>query len=233
MQRPSFSIILLFLGAMLYHQQGEAQTMSLGTWNIVQMRFGITEKITVFTEAQLRSLKFYTHFHYYEYKGGIEYKALPTLRLSLGAGDYDTYREGGNFITPKNNDEFRLWPQVILAQTLGKFTIEQRYRAEFRFTSNGYRNRFRYRISLQYPFGKPKENIRPFQLSVSNEIFLTDKAPYFERNRLAFNFNYRLNESVAFMIGYLHQFDYRLTDETGRDFLQLGLTIDLKRTLNK
>ncbi|MCU0434655.1 MAG: DUF2490 domain-containing protein [Bacteroidia bacterium] len=223
---PCLFLTVLSLG---FLRPLHAQNSSLGSWNIFQVKYGITDKLSLFGEAQLRSLRFYTHFHYYEYKGGIEYKPLPGLRLALGAGDYDTYREGGNFVTPKNNDEFRLWPQIQLSQTLGKFKIEQRYRAEFRFTSNGYRNRFRYRLALLYPFGKEKNGFTPFQLSVSNELFFTNREPYFERNRLAFNFNYRLSKQLSFMAGYLHQFDYRINDETGRDFLQLGIYIELKR----
>lgn len=110
--------------------------------------------MSVFGEAQLRSLQFYDDFHYYEYKAGFNYKALKNLKLTLGAGSYQTYKEGGNFVVPKNNNEFRIWPQVILSQKLGAFTVEQRYRAEFRYTSNGYRNRYRYRLGLSYPFGK-------------------------------------------------------------------------------
>ncbi|MFM9028913.1 MAG: DUF2490 domain-containing protein, partial [Bacteroidota bacterium] len=79
------------------------------------------------------------------------------ISLTLGAGSYQTYREGGNFELPKNNDEFRLWPQLQLVQEIGRFKIEQRYRAELRWTSNGYRNRFRYRLGVLYPFGKMKE----------------------------------------------------------------------------
>jgi hypothetical protein len=30
------------------------------------------------------------------------------------------------------------------------------------------------------------------------------------------------------MLGYLHQFDYKINDETGRDFLQIGCYFDLK-----
>lgn len=222
--RFTFLMCLIFPGSPM-----PAQQASLGSWNIVQVKYGLTGKLSLFAEAQLRSLRFYTHFHYYEYKGGIEYKALPGLRLALGAGDYDTYREGGNFVTPKNNDEFRLWPQVQLSQPLGRFTIEQRYRAEFRFTSNGYRNRFRYRLALLFPFGKVVNQVKPFQLSISNELFFTNREPYFERNRLAFNFTYRATPQLSFMAGYLHQFDYRINDETGRDFLQLGVYIDIKR----
>lgn len=90
---------------------------------------------------------------------------------------YQTYKEGGDFVLPKNNDEFRIWPQVILFQSIGNLKIEQRYRAELRFTSNGYRNRFRYRLGFSYPFGKERNEYKPFQISASNEIFFTDKEP--------------------------------------------------------
>jgi hypothetical protein len=52
------------------------------------------------------------------------------------------YKEGGDFVLPKNNDEIRLWPQLLLTQQLGKFIVEQRGRVEMRFTKSGYRNRF-------------------------------------------------------------------------------------------
>ena len=135
-------VILVLFGA---HTIG-AQTNTLGSWNIVNVKLNYTEKWSVFAEAQLRSLKFYDHFHYYEYKGGINYKAFKNVTLTLGAGSYQTYAEGGDFVLPKNNDEFRLWPQITLFQSIGKIKIEQRYRAEQRFNSSCYSNRFRYRL---------------------------------------------------------------------------------------
>lgn len=200
----------------------------LGSWNILNVRLVHTKKWSYFTEGQIRSLKFYDNFHYYEIKGGANYKINEGVQLTLGAGSYQTYREGGNFVTPKNNNEFRVWPQIQLSQSLGKFKVEQRYRAELRFTSNGYRNRFRYRLLLLRHFGAERNEVVPFNISVSNELFFTDNEPYFERNRLAFNFTYKLSKQVSFMLGYLHQFDYKINDETGRDFLQIGCYFDLK-----
>ncbi len=204
-----------------------AQTSDLGSWNILNLKYNQSDKLSFFGEAQLRSLKFYNHFHYYEYKGGIDYQVYKNVKLTLGAGSYQTYMEGGDFVLPKNNNEFRLWPQLVLFQSIGKFKIEQRYRTEFRFTSNGYRNRFRYRLGASYPLGKQKNGYNPFQLSVSDEIFFTDNEPYFERNRLLFALNYKPSKSSTIQIGYLHQFDYKINDETGRDFLVLGLYFDL------
>ena len=208
-----------------------AQTNDLGSWKILNLKYHFDKKWRFFVEAQLRSLKVYNNFHYYEYKGGINYKIHKNVKLTLGAGSYQTYKEGGDFILPKNNAEFRIWPQIILFQSIGKLKIEQRYRAEFRFTSNGYRNRFRYRFGTSYAFGKERKEYKPFQISVNDEIFLNDKEPYFARNRLLFSFNYKPSTATTLQIGYLHQFDYRINDETGRSFLVLGFYYDLFRKL--
>ena len=222
--KKSFQITLVFL---LFVSRLSAQNFDLGSWNILNLKYNVNENVSFFGEAQLRSLKFYKDFHYYEYKGGFNYKIYKNVMLTLGTGTYQTFKEGGNFVLPKNNDEFRLWPQVILSQTAGKFKIEQRYRAEFRFTNNGYRNRFRYRLGLSYPFGKEKNGNKPFQINLSNEVFFTDKEPYFERNRMLIAFNYKTSKVSTLQIGYLHQFDYKINDETGRDFLQVGYFIDI------
>ncbi len=204
-----------------------AQSNGLGSWNIINLKYKLTEKWSFFGEAQVRSLGFYTQFHYHEYKAGINYKAHSNVVLTLAAGDYDTYKEGGNFKTPKNNDEFRIWPQITLTQSIKRLKIEQRYRAEFRFTTNGYRNRYRYRIGASYAFGKTNKDHKPFILNASNELFFTGKEPYFERNRYQVSLGYKINKQVAVQLGYLHQFDYKINDETGRDFLLLGIYFEL------
>jgi len=206
-----------------------AQTFDLGSWNILNLKYNHDEKLSFFGEGQMRSLKFYSNFHYYEFKGGINYKVHKNVKLSLGAGSYQTYKEGGDFVLPKNNNEFRIWPQLILFQSINKLKIEQRYRAELRFTSNGYRNRFRYRLGVSYPFGKLRNDYKPFQVSASNELFFTDNEPYFERNRMLLAFNYKPSKATTIQIGYLHQLDYKINDETGRDFFQIGYFIELFR----
>ena len=211
-----------------------AQTIDVGSWNILNVKYTQSDKLNFFAEAQIRSLKFYNNFHYYEYKGGITYKVHTNVKLTVGAGSYQTYKEGGDFVLPKNNDELRVWPQVIISQTVYKLKIEQRYRAELRWTSFGYRNRFRYRFGVSYPFGPERIEYKPFQLNVSNELFFTDNEPYFERNRLLFAFNYKPSKSTTIQLGYLHQFDYKINDETGRDFFVAGIYYELfKKSTSK
>lgn len=203
-----------------------AQNIDLGSWNILNLKYNVNAKWSLFGEGQIRSLQFYNNFHYYEYKGGFNYKLYDNVVLTLAAGSYQTYKEGGDFRLPKNNDEFRLWPQIVLSQAVGRLKIEQRYRVEMRFTSSGYRNRFRYRLGVSYPLGKF------FQIGANNELFFTDKEPYFERNRLAFSLNYKPSPRTSILIGYLQQFDYKINDETGRDFLQVGYFIELTKKNN-
>jgi len=65
-----------------------------------------------------------------------------------------------------------------------RLKFEYRYRAQQQWTSNGFRNRFRYRLNTILPLKKKKVEPKTFYLNASNEIFYTDRAPYFERNRL-------------------------------------------------
>jgi len=225
MKRTGFLFFLFYIYSICLI----GQSNDMGSWNILNVKYSLNNKWSAFGESQLRSLKFYDDFHYYEFKGGIDFKANSNLKLTLGAGSYQTYKEGGDFVLPKNNNELRIWPQLVLSQSLGKINIEQRYRTEFRFTSNGYRNRFRYRLALSYPFGKEKESYKPFQFGISNEIFFTDNEPYFERNRLLVAFSYKPSKRTTIQIGYLKQFDYKINDETGRDFFQIAYYIELFR----
>jgi hypothetical protein len=206
----------------------KAQSSEIGSWNILSIKHKFNNKFGLLAEGQIRSLKFYNNFHYYEYKAAIDYNPTKTLQLTLGIGDYNTFSEGGNFKTPIKSDEIRLWPQIQLSQTIGIFKIEQRYRWEMRFTNNEYNNRFRYRVGVQLPFGFTKSQAnKSFKIAVYNEIFFTDKEPYFVRNRFSTQLTAKLNKSLSLMLGYLHQFDYKINDETGKDFIMLGYYIDL------
>ncbi|MEY3501463.1 MAG: hypothetical protein RL308_3136, partial [Bacteroidota bacterium] len=41
--------------------------------------------------------------------------------------------------------------------------------------------------------------------------------------------NYKPSKATTIQIGYLHQFDYKINDETGRDFFQIGYFIEFSR----
>lgn len=214
-----FTIIIYLLPAASFAQ--------IGTWNIVNLKINTSDRLSFFGEAQLRSLKTYDHFHYYEFKGGASLTLKKNLSFTTGFGSYNTYAEGGDFKRPMANKEFRTWLQISTRQSYGRVNAEHRYRAEQRWTSYGYRNRFRYRVNATIPLNTKKIEKGTFYSILWNEIFFTDKAPYFERNRYFAGFGYEISKSMALQTGYLHQFDYKINDETGRDFIQLSLLFSL------
>ncbi|MFM7486298.1 MAG: DUF2490 domain-containing protein [Cytophagales bacterium] len=200
----------------------------LGSWSIFSVKASVGEKWGVFAEGQIRSLKLYSNFHYHEIKGGISYALDKNFSVAIAGGKYDTYRAGGDFITPKASDEFRLFQQLTMSQYLKHIKFEHRYRAEQRFTQNGYRNRLRYRLQAVIPIKAAKVGPKTPYLSMSGELFFTDTPGYFERLRFYFGAGYQLTNTFSLQAGVLHQFDYRLIDETGKNFFQISFLWDIK-----
>ena len=66
--------LLVFIALYFSMNEIAAQTNELGSWNILNLKYNQNQKLSFFGEAQLRSLKLYTNYHYYEYKGGFNYK---------------------------------------------------------------------------------------------------------------------------------------------------------------
>jgi len=214
--------LLVFL---FFVQTGATQT---GTWNIINTKVDLNEKWNLFGELQLRSLRLYDDFHYYEVKGGASYVISKASSISAGFGIFDTYSPGENFKTPMVNDEWRSWIQFSIMQYEKRLKLEHRYRAEQRWTSNGFRNRFRYRLNTALPLNNKKIEPRTYYLTASNEIFFTNLAPYFERNRLFVGGGYEFSHLFTIQAGYLHQFDYKINDETGKNFLQLSFLFEMQ-----
>jgi hypothetical protein len=219
----------IVMPALLFYNLAVAQTPGLGTWNIINGRYSFNDKWNVFAEAQLRTQKFYNHFFYHEAKGGVGYNITDKAAALIGMGQYVTYEPTGNFKSPVSNSEFRMWVQFTLTNNIDRLKIEHRYRAEQRFTSSGYRNRFRYRLSAIVPINKPKIEARTFYASANNEIFLTNRNPYYERNRLFIGGGYAFTKEFTLQGGWLKQFDFRPHSTSfTKDYLQVSLLFDFK-----
>lgn len=203
-----------------------AQSPGLGSWNQINVQYTFNKKIALFGEAQLRSINFYDRYYYFDAKAAIDYSFGNGLKVALGAGKYNEYQEGGDFLTPLKGDEFRLWTQIMTIQNLWKLKVEQRYRAEYRIFPYETRHRFRYRIGLSIPFGPRINGVKPLTLAATNELFMMAETPYFIRNRFSPVIKYRISKSTSLQAGYMYQFDYKYDAEKGRDFLFLGIILD-------
>ncbi|MDQ3016546.1 MAG: DUF2490 domain-containing protein [Bacteroidota bacterium] len=207
-----------------------AQSGPLGSWSIINTKISFNKRWSAFAEGQLRSVKFYDDFFYFEIKGGLTYNLTEQIAMTAGAGRYHTYTtsQSGDFVEPLTQGETRTWVQVSMEQLLDRVHFEHRYRAEQRFTTNGYRNRFRYRLNVFFPINRRELVPKTIYASVSDEVFFFDKAPYYERNRFYAGLGYKASSTVAFQAGYMRQFDYKIEKSSHRNFLQASLLFSFR-----
>lgn len=210
---------------------GQTSSDGLGSWTIANARLQLNKKWSVWAELQLRSLQFYDQFHYHETKGGVQYNIGEASSILAGFGRYVTYSPGGNFKQPLLNDELRTWLQFSMGNRFGKLRVDHRYRIEQRWTSAGYRNRFRYRLSLTIPINKAKMETGALYATGWDEIFLTNLQPHFERNRFFLGLGYEVSDPFTLQAGLLNQYDYRLAiAPLTKNFFQLSMLFDIKTT---
>lgn len=197
----------------------------LGSWSVLNLRGKVWGPFYFMFETQTRSSKFYNHFFYHEFKGGLGINLNKRFALFVGTGKYDTYTKGGNYQLPRTADEVRLWQEATIKDNIKRVFFEHRFRIEQRFFTTGFRNRYRYRLGIAVPINKPKMDNKTFYVSTFNELFLTNVAPYFERNRFFVGGGYRIKPATI-QVGYVNQLDYKFTSNTNKNFFQLTVTID-------
>lgn len=203
----------------------KAQT---GSWNILDAKIKVNKNWSVFTEAQLRSLNFYDAFYYYELKGGATFQLSKNVSVTGGLGTYQTYSPGGNFKTPELNNEFRTWLQLDMAQEIKRLRIEHRYRIEQQWASDGFHNRFRYRLNATLPIAKKNIAPKTFYVNSSEEVFFTTNSPYFIKNRFFAGCGYVFTKLFTCQSGYMQQFDILTTDKIRKGFFQVSFLFELK-----
>ena len=217
------TIIVLLLSNFAF-----SQNKGLGSWHVVNAQLSLSNKWEAFAELQTRSNKFFDDFFYYEIKGGASYSINSNFSVLVGVGRYATYAGDGNFVKPFDNEEFRVWQQLTMNQYLDRLKIEHRYRAEQKWVTDGYRNRFRYRLNAMLPLNAAKLVPGTLYLNAYNEVFLNNKAPHFERNRFFAGAGYILTPVTTVQAGYVNQYNYALDKRGGKNFLQFSLILQFE-----
>jgi hypothetical protein len=226
MSRPFVVLtILLFFTLSAY-----AQYDGVGGWNVVTVNFhGNTQhRWGGYLEAQNRNYSVTDRFYYYEVKGGVSYMLDKNNMALLGIGRYVTY-DFRDIDDGPDLQEFRLWQQFISNQFLGRIRFEHRYRIEQRWFNTGYRNRFRYRLSLSIPINKPKVEQGTLFGVVYDELFFNNKEPNFERNRVAALLGYQFSKSFSIQTGVLNQFNNTNTLDNRKYYFLLNTIFAIPR----
>ena len=201
-----------------------AQTDVLGGWYIVNLNYHLNQKFTLYSEIQTRSQHVADDFYYHELKGGASYTLPGKEAVFVGFGNYKSYTYPGNFEKPVTVNENRIWEQFTMSNTISRIKLEHRYRIEQRWLNGEYHNRFRYRLAAYVPINHSTIKDNTLFISVFDEVFFTDKPPYFLRNRVFAGPGYQINKLLTIQTGFIRQFDYNITDNgSGKNFLQFSL----------
>ncbi|TZF84981.1 DUF2490 domain-containing protein [Pedobacter sp. BS3] len=227
--------LLLLLFCTVSCKFGLAQTdHQWGSWSIltVQLPSTTAHKWGGYAEAQLRTDAVFSRFQYYEYKAGVSYSISKNFTGLLGAGRYITY-DADNLGAGPLTKETRLWEQLVINQYLDRLKFEHRYRAEQRWLSSGYRNRFRYRLSMAIPLNKPKVEPNTAYISLYDEVFLNNRAPHFERNRLMAGMGYQFTKNIGAQLGWVNQYNYTTASSGSKNNLVVTLIYTLDRDDNQ
>lgn len=154
--------------------------------------------------------------------------SIKKIKFALGAGNFGTFTDGGNFLKPKTSNETRLWEQAVMSHKLNRVKLEQRLRIEQRWYDDGnYRNRFRYRLGLTLPLGDEKNKSSKIYLTTFEEVFFTDKKPHFSRSRFLFGPGYQFNSFITLQPAYVYQYDISKNSKQGKHFLQVSVLLKL------
>jgi hypothetical protein len=191
----------------------DAQSASdeLGTWLNVQGTNHISDRWTVFTEAQLRLYELASDPEQALLRVAPQFNLNPTAQVGFGYSyDWKWSFDDGDGPGEPDQTESRLHEQLTLRQSWGATALEHRYRVEQRWViqdgATSYSNRVRYRFQATLPLTGPLDRAGTVFLNAFDEIFVDVGGTLsFNQNRLSVMAGYRLGNHTDVQIGYLYQ----------------------------
>ncbi len=211
-------IFLLLLPFPLFAQEQ-------GDWGSWVMYFGlnrISPKFSIHTEIQYRNHSVPPgDIEQLLLRTGVNYHLNQQVMISTGyayiaSHDYDTDQNA------PENEEHRIWQQLITTQLVGRVKFEHRYRIEQRWVNRDFKNRLRYRLMLTVPLNKPKIETGTWFLGWYDEIFVNTEDTFFDRNRFYGALGYQVSSATNLQFGVMNQ---RVTD-FGKWYLQAAVTFN-------
>lgn len=223
-------IVLLVMALTLSHVKGQEPSGWFALFGNDKLKKGFD----LHYEVQYRNHNPIGRLNQLFFRTGLGYSFLKNSQnILLGYGfihnkpiDYfnDNYTsdEQQNFVF----NEHRIFQQYIIKHSISRLLLTHRYRFEQRFFRSNEALRARYFLSASLPLNKPLITEGTVYLNGYNELFMTFKDTYYDRNRTYFAFGYGVSNNLKVELGYLRE------DISGEIFnhFQISLfnTIDFK-----
>ena len=202
-------IILAFLAAPFL---GFSQENGPGNWLVYIGSKQLNSKWNLHHEIQYRNYNTIGNLEQLLLRTGLGYKVGEKSNLLLGYGYINSENYTGNEDDKVTVEEHRIFQQFITKHTIGKLSLQHRYRFEQRFVASNFKTRFRYFLGLNIPFKDSK-----YYLSTYNEIFLNGASNVFDRNRIYGGLGYKVSSGIKLEVGYMNQ----IFETSSRDQINL------------
>ena len=227
-KKIKYCVGLFLFGALFLSAQNDT-----GNW---LMYFGtnkISEKFSIHSEVQYRNHTISpTNIEQLLLRTGLNYHFNPKAFATFGYAHIGNHLYESDRKSPET-EEHRIWQQFLTTNKIGRVKFEHRYRVEERFIESDFKMRFRYRLMLFVPINRPTLEEGSLYIGIYDELFINDKARFFDRNRLYLGLGYQYAGNMHFQLGVLRQ----EVQSAAKTFLQFGLIyntdLSIKKTIKK
>ncbi|MFL5764724.1 MAG: DUF2490 domain-containing protein [Bacteroidia bacterium] len=174
----------------------------------------LNEKWSIYFDFGLRRTEWLDKWSQTLVRPGITRQLSPNVSVTAGAAWFNHYTT--SVIRP----EYRGWEQLLFSEVYGRVKVSHRLRAEQRFNQQvvkdelidnyNYNSRYRYQLALQVALNKPSIGDNTIYFLVSDEVMMNSGKEitynYFDQNRLAAGFGYKLNSAFGVTLSYMNVF---------------------------
>lgn len=215
-------LILSFL--LVYNTNYAQKTISnqQHAWITYQGNHKLTSKWGLHTEYQWRRADYFQDWQQSLARIGLDYHFHSNAFLSAGYGNIITFQYG-NMPVNHSFNEHRIWEQFTQTSTVGRISLQHRYRLEQRFLENYvksgsdivrsgtlFRNRIRYRALAYIPLNNSSMTDKTLFININDEVFLGFGqgigTNILDQNRLQIALGWKFNASCMIQAGYLNQY---------------------------
>ena len=184
-----------------------AKPGAYGLWPGYYGSIALNSRWGLWAEAQYRAYDFRLDLEQLLLRGAVTYNVRPDVQLAAGYAYVrsEPYIPGTE--QKRVTEEHRLYQQLILRNRWGRVYLTHRYRVEERFLPDEvFKVRFRYFLGGNLCLNHKGMHQGTAYLSAYNELFIHDRRPLFDRNRLYAGVGYNISKNVRIEGGSMWQF---------------------------
>ena len=230
-----YILLLLFISGMPNARaQLNKKEPIIGNWTMFFGQVRLNEKYGIHVEAQFRDYKLLNQHEQILLRTGIVYHINTTSNLTIGYASVTNFAFNDERFENPTVNENRIWQQLLMKNSIGRFYFEHRYRVEQRWlksqNNNSYRDRIRYLLRMNIPLNKKTIENQTIFLSFYDELFINITTNPFDRNRLFGAVGYQFANGLNIQLGYMAQ----TVNITTKHYFQTGVnyTFDLRKKGN-